>query len=135
MLDVRFCRRFFDLVTPKGETRLAGPALGGFVRKLQRDHQSLQRPQDNERKRHGERYPQERMDPIGRLVQDFHGERAARDDKSNNEHNENGGAIARIREAVVEPAFRALLPQREEAPVEAALTTARAPAKKASGQG
>jgi len=113
--------------------RVAAEApLFGLVMVLQRNHQSLHRPQRPQRDNEDQWQPKRRMHPIRWLKQNLGHQRGTDDDRAGQEYDEYGRTVAGIDKAVIEPADLAARPQRQEARKQLAVAAARTAAAEAS---
>ena len=80
---------------------VAEAAFRGLVMVLQRDHQSLHRPQRSERDDEDQRQPQHGVNPVGRLIEYLGHQRGADHDGAGEKHDEHGRSVAGVGEAVI----------------------------------
>ena len=101
---------------------------------LLRDQEGLERPQHGNRAGQDYRRPEDRVHPQGRRERNFEPERQSNDEKTENQNDEDRGAVATVMSGQVETADLAWLVDREESGEQFSPPAARASAGKAGLQ-
>jgi len=99
--------------------------LLGTVLVLKHNQARFQRSEKSQGQDDDQRPPNDRVHPIGGMKHDFGDERAARDNRTNDQDNKNRRAIARLKARIIEPADRTRFRNLEKTMEQASLTATR----------